>query len=1778
MSAEEFSLEARLDFIISGLNDALSQLDNAESKINGVVTGLGELGEKFAGAGKETEGYAADLLDAQTSVELLRIQVGELTQSLNTEELATTRGSDAWVKRVQALSQAQREYATFAKNQLTGAETGQTVDPETQSGTTQRDNLATMAARDANYAQVISNAAKEIEVAEQRIQKAMSANAYDSQVQQLGAVAAAKLRLEQADRNLAAATEADARVQAQDASLPAQARAHIAVANAMDEQRAAVKALSQAEQQEQRAAAAPPTVNLFGKDLAEGQLPRVRYALYDVSFAAGIMGAALTGAFAGAVATAASFEADFAQVQRTVSVTGQDAADLKQQFVELSQTIPVSFGDLSQIGALGGQLNIAAGNLTNFTRVTAEFAATTNVSIDQSGTALGRLDQLLDKGSGAYENLASSILKVGVNSVATESQIIAISQNIAGIAGTVGLTTDQVVGLSGALASIGTAPESARSSVTRLFMDIQTALNGDTALLTKFGSVAGMTGEQFRAAWGNDPGKALTDLLQGVNAQGDNATATLEALGITSTRDIPTLLKLAQNTDLVSDSLSNAKSGFNDATELANQYGITSETLSARLQILGNSLQDLLASIGGADSGPLTGLISLLTEFVNQLNSVVSTPAGQWFAGLGLVIGAAAGAAALLAAVTARVAGSYLAVRTAAVELGISTTSSTTATIRNTAAIGAEAIAVQGDTEAKIVNAAATTGLRDAEIAATFATNGFKVALASTGIGLAVVALGTLVTAFMQAGDAAETSKSKAKDFFGGQLPDLSSAMQKDQAQFEATGEAIQQVSTKVTENGRVADGWVKSLDSATGAQAGLSDNTSHATKTITDQTIAYGENAKAALASALANSKSFQNLFKDTSGLNQLKSAGFNQKDFASAILGDPVNGGKKYVDGLAGSVAAELGIKKQQLTSLFDVLNDPNKGQRAAGEALYKAGVRPEDFQQVEQLAAAFKQVDDAANSSSVAVKGQANAAAASAAASDAAGLSAAGAADGYGAMSDAAGDATDQNIAYGDQLKSLIDDHLKSGTSAETLAGNLSTLGQAFAQQGATAALSGSAIATVLDTIAAQSSGGPEAAARMNVLFNALVAGGYASWAQLQPLIASMATLTGVSAGVIGAQSTGSAVNAMLTALKNGSAGAAKGIGGAGGAAKSAAKEIRTLVDYGNDLSGVFKRMDDIRFGPQQALDSIAGAWNDIADNGKDAKEKIDDAAKAIDEAAQKAAKAQATLAGLAADKSNDEYWLRIATEYGDMERVKQLQADLAKNTVDTAAAQSDLNDANADATKAQSDMTDAQQAASMSLVGNSQAAIDNRKALTDLVGDYQDYIQALAASGVPQDQLRARVAQLKQEFINQATQMGYNANDVMAYAASFDDMTRAINAVPRNITVGLDISGVDAAIAEFQAKLNAAKQSAGGGGGGGGGGGTGFDWSKLLDGLPTAPAGPQKQTIVFDGDTKLVGDALNRVYEQVKQSKPVVSIGGHNVDAMNALTTTLNAINQGKSEVTIGGRPQNAQAVLQQILQQIDSTAGNVTINGQTAPAGSALAALLGAVNRASATVTINGKAEPADKVLEKALAAIKAGHDYVTIDGKKEKAEQVKQQALNSINSSSASISINAQFNSGQANDAGQLMARSMRAGIVSYLTNNPVRLGVNGTSQGSTTLKPYWDGGFTGAGSKYQAAGIVHAGEYVFPREAVRYYGVENLAYMHQRATRGYANGGPVAGAMPAGGGASAGQSVTTMSATDRMFFRDLFSELGSRLGISDGVIADAYSAATARAVKAGNR
>jgi TP901 family phage tail tape measure protein len=230
---------------------------------------------------------------------------------------------------------------------------------------------------------------------------------------------------------------------------------------------------------------------------------------------------------------------------------------------------------------------------------------------------------------------------------------------------------------------------------------------------------------------------------------------------------------------------------------------------------------------------------------------------------------------------------------------------------------------------------------------------------------------------------------------------------------------------------------------------------------------------------------------------------------------------------------------------------------------------------------------------------------------------------------------------------------------------------------------------------------------------------------------------------------------------------------------------AKSLRTVVDYANDLRGVFSRAFEIRFGQQQSLDEIASGWNSIANEAKGAAEAIADA--------------NAEINDLTVDKSVLEYQLSVAERYGDEKRVAIIRAKIAKVSVSMGKANEKLATNTAKLSK--------------ETEGSSEEAISNREALLGQVGSYSSLIEMYAKTGLQGEALQQKVKELRDAFIQQGLQAGYSRQQLEPYIASFEDMRETIDLVPRNVDIEFDsnVSAAMQAAKEYLAKINEANKT-------------------------------------------------------------------------------------------------------------------------------------------------------------------------------------------------------------------------------------------------------------------------------------------------------------------------------------------------------------------------------
>ncbi|MCK9603156.1 MAG: phage tail tape measure protein [Candidatus Omnitrophica bacterium] len=1045
-------------------------------------------------------------------------------------------------------------------------------------------------------------------------------------------------------------------------------------------------------------------------------LPRLRYALYDVSTTLAIAGAAMLGLGTASLGTAIKMDREFADVVRTTGTyldeTGLATARLRNSFDDLFASLPASWSELTEIGTLAGQLNIASEDVAEFTKLVTMFAATTDVSVEQSATAFGRLAELLDVPADQYENLGSSILAVGVNSIATETEIVSLSTQIASIGNFAGFSADEVFGLSSALASLGTKPELARGTITRLFTNIANAIGTGGERLELFGRVSGMTAEQFAQAWEDDAGGALQAFIAGlgrVEISGGNVIETLRALGIASVRDVPTILKLAQNHELLAEQMQIAADGFADGTALQDQYGVVAETVAAELKILINNLQLFIASLGQAASGPLKAVVGLLKNMVQALTRFMELPVVGQIGSTAVVLVALAGVLAIVAGGYARATASGLAMITS-MEM-----------MKKEA--GGASLGLWGLTRSLIAMGGAAK-------AAGWAMRG---ALIGTGVGAALLGIGTII-GFVTG---------KAKELDETDLSNLKDALTKDTEVFYESGENIRVL---------------------TDALADTSDAFDDVSNSADDAAIAIG-NATEAWARDLI-SKSDLGIMLANSGVSQE-----DAYDFVDIILGDP----EKVIESTDAWFARVLPEQQAAIDNYKNELREKGVSSELWGSAEQQFRLDAEDnLRGFRDLASkTVSEIETSANELRSA---------------DFWGTTTAGAStaeqefdDAVASISETIDTFTDFIKAASQTQKSLYD----LGSGLQDTSGQWSEYSKAGRDN-----LSN--ILSVMDNIAAETPGDAKTiASNFQALFDFLVNGGYASATQLEFLRQAIINLAG-----------GTNVAASGMSFTSFFEGFATSANKAGKAAGGAAKKVRTLLDYVSDLSKVMDDAFDFRFGFEQSTDDVISSFLDINQAFEDARQKVRDLTLAIQEY-------QAEISGLRSDISILEYHLTIAEEYDDELRATAIRAELEKANADLAKTQAELADS-------QTGLNKATQQATPDLESSTEAAIDQRKAVLDLVSSFQDQIEAYAATGASQQQIAAYTTTLKHRFEDQMRTLGYAESSIRRYSAAFDDFRVVVERVPRDLTISVNVDPALRALDEYLAKLKDVRGAVGAGG--------------------------------------------------------------------------------------------------------------------------------------------------------------------------------------------------------------------------------------------------------------------------------------------------------------------------------------------------------------------------
>lgn len=243
--------------------------------------------------------------------------------------------------------------------------------------------------------------------------------------------------------------------------------------------------------------------------------------------------------FASCAQASMDFESSITGVAKTTDLTDEELAAMSDSIKALSTEIPATTDEIAAVAEAAGQLGIQKDVLLDFTEIMTMLGTATNMTADEAATALARFANITGMSTDNYGRLGSVIVDLGNNFATTESEIVAMGTRLASAGKLAGLTEPEIMALAAAMSSVGIEAEAGGTAMTQTLNAIEKAVAKGGDDLSEFARIAGMSSEEFSAAWKNDAMSALTSFIGGLgklDEQGESTVLVLEDLGLTGIR------------------------------------------------------------------------------------------------------------------------------------------------------------------------------------------------------------------------------------------------------------------------------------------------------------------------------------------------------------------------------------------------------------------------------------------------------------------------------------------------------------------------------------------------------------------------------------------------------------------------------------------------------------------------------------------------------------------------------------------------------------------------------------------------------------------------------------------------------------------------------------------------------------------------------------------------------------------------------------------------------------------------------------------------------------------------------------------------------------------------------------------------------------------------------------------------------------------------------------------------------------------------------------------
>jgi TP901 family phage tail tape measure protein len=315
-----------------------------------------------------------------------------------------------------------------------------------------------------------------------------------------------------------------------------------------------------------------------------------------------------------AVASAREYEDAMANL---ATVTDPETAQgLGASLRRLSEEIPKSTVELAKVAETAAKLGLdAPADIEKFTASVGKISVATGESATEVATAFGKILSITGETTDKVDGLGSAFGAISDELNVDSGSLIDNVTKIADSFQSIGASTPDIIALTAELQQLSGTSKEAASTMTNLGTVFK-----DPEKIEQFARALGMTTTEFEKMRDEQFVELLGEIAQKIAEGGEGSEQLSQLLGESADK----VAILGRNWDGVQSAVALANTEYATAADLQEDFNTKTDTLSARLEILGNKFTNLKVDVGEALVPALEDLITTFDENQESISSFFS--------------------------------------------------------------------------------------------------------------------------------------------------------------------------------------------------------------------------------------------------------------------------------------------------------------------------------------------------------------------------------------------------------------------------------------------------------------------------------------------------------------------------------------------------------------------------------------------------------------------------------------------------------------------------------------------------------------------------------------------------------------------------------------------------------------------------------------------------------------------------------------------------------------------------------------------------------------------------------------------------------------------------------------------------------------------------------------------------------------------------------------------------------------------------------------------------